>query len=280
MKRLIIIMLAALTLSGCKDDNNDTGNGKTITMTTAASGNVPLFLGGSGKAVVNWGDGSAVETVTLPSSGIELARHVYADATVRTITIKGENITYLSCDDNKLTALDVSKNTVLEVLHCDRNDLTSLDLSKNTALTTLRCEYNELTVLEISKNTALIELQCGYNQLTALDISKNTLLKLLYCSGIRQSITILDVSKNAALTVLWCNYIPITALDLSKNPALSWLKCSGCNLEKAALLDIFNALPVRPSNNRGNIECSGNPGSSKLTAAERTIPENKNWTLI
>ena len=52
-------------------------------------------------------------------------------------------LTYLLCDDNKLTSLDVSKNTALTYLSCNYNQLTSLDLSKNTALTYLECEGNK-----------------------------------------------------------------------------------------------------------------------------------------
>ena len=47
---------------------------------------------------------------------------------------------YLSCSNNKLTNLDVSKNTALETLYCDENNLASLDVSKNTALEDLECD--------------------------------------------------------------------------------------------------------------------------------------------
>ncbi len=36
----------------------------------------------------------------------------------------------LTCDDNQLNALDVSKNTALAYLYCDKNQLTTLDVSK------------------------------------------------------------------------------------------------------------------------------------------------------
>lgn len=48
-------------------------------------------------------------------------------------------LTKLSCSQNQLTELDVSKNTELRFLFCDRNELTSLDLSGNTELTTVFC---------------------------------------------------------------------------------------------------------------------------------------------
>ena len=54
-------------------------------------------------------------------------------------------MTSLSCDDNKLTALDISKNTALTRLSCSGNSLTSLDLSKNMALEKLLCFKNQIS---------------------------------------------------------------------------------------------------------------------------------------
>ena len=88
----------------------------------------------------------------------------------------------LICEDNKLTALDVSKNTALTKLDCSNNQLTALDLSHNTALEMLWCNVNQLTSLDLSPNTALTFLCCDYNQLTALDLSHNTALTELYCT--------------------------------------------------------------------------------------------------
>jgi len=72
----------------------------------------------------------------------------------------------LECNDNKLTSLDISKNTALQGLVC--NNLTSLDVSRNTALTYLDCsgsydKIGQLTTLDVSKNTALTELYCSHN---------------------------------------------------------------------------------------------------------------------
>ena len=80
----------------------------------------------------------------------------------------------LYCSNNKITSLDLSKNTKLTKLECDRNQLTSLDVSKNTALYELHCVRNQLTSLDVSKNVELKNLYCNYNQLTSIDVSKNT----------------------------------------------------------------------------------------------------------
>ena len=128
----------------------------------------------------------------------------------------------LWCAENKLTALDVSKNTALTELYCSRNQLTTLDVSKNTALTDLDCVYTQLTTLDVSKNTALTYLSCGYNQLTTLDVSKNTALTHLSCCN--NQLTTLDVSKNTALTELSCDNNQLTSLDVS-NTDMDDLNC-------------------------------------------------------
>ena len=48
----------------------------------------------------------------------------------------------------------------MTILGCWSNKLTTLDVSKNTALTHLICQYNQLTTLDISKNTELEKLTC------------------------------------------------------------------------------------------------------------------------
>ncbi len=138
------------------------------------------------------------------------------------------NITQLSCHQNQLTSLDVSKNTALIYLFCFLNNLTTLDVSKNTALTTLWCYQNQLTSLDVTQNTALVELACPENQLTSLDVTKNTALTGLVCY--QNQLTSLDVSKNTALTNLDCRQNQLTSLDVSKNTALTYLWCDNNQL--------------------------------------------------
>ena len=80
------------------------------------------------------------------------------------------NLTDLYCYENKLTSLDVSKNTKLEYFDCSYNKLTSLDVDKNINLKTLVCYENELTRLDVSKNTKLETLNCKMNPLTSLKL--------------------------------------------------------------------------------------------------------------
>ena len=156
-------------------------------------------------------------------------------------------LTYLSCNDNNLTELDVSKNTALETLECDSNQLTTLDVSANTALKTLSCNSNQLTSLDVSANTALKKLYCAGNQLTTLDVSKNTALEYLTCRS--NQLTELDVKANTVLRWLWCEYNQLTALDVSANTKLDNLRCDSNQLRS---LDVSGCTAL------GTLSCYNN----------------------
>ena len=201
----------------------------------------------------------AVEGVTNDDSTIELSEHNFPDKAFREylkqfdikkdnklvpaerkavtkISVINQNITTLkgieyfrkletlSCSDNQLTSLDVSKNTELQKLYCDGNQLTSLEVGENTVLDTLHCYNNQLTSLDVSQNSALQWLSCYKNKLTSLDVSKNTNLTLLYCDS--NQLTSLDVSQNTALQELYCDSNQLTSLDVSQNNKLEKLYCS------------------------------------------------------
>ena len=136
----------------------------------------------------------------------------------------------LSCNDNQLTNLDVSKNTALMTLNCSNNQLTNIDVSKNVALTGLDCSKNQLTNLDVSKNTALMTLSCSNNQLTNIDVSKNVALTGLYCS--KNQLASLDVSGCTSLVSLTCSNNQLTSLDVSKNTALTSLYCANNQLAR------------------------------------------------
>ncbi|MDY0141574.1 MAG: T9SS type A sorting domain-containing protein, partial [Bacteroidales bacterium] len=90
-------------------------------------------------------------------------------------------LTWLYCNWNQLSSLDVSANTDLDDFSCCGNQLSSIDVSANTALTYLHCDNNQLTSLDLSENTSLGSLDCSYNQLTSLNVAANTALASLSC---------------------------------------------------------------------------------------------------
>ena len=80
-------------------------------------------------------------------------------------------ITGLWCAYNRLTELDVSKNTKLTYIDCYVNQIESLSVTKLTELTDLECSHNQLSVLDLSRNPKLMHLYCDDNYITDLDVS-------------------------------------------------------------------------------------------------------------
>ena len=267
------LLVSVITLSGATN---------VITFTTAKAvgvrvklqmnytGAAPTLSGATGTP-----QGGTWSTYTLTSQTVTIQGNVtalYCDGNKLTTLDVSKNtaLTSLSCSNNQLTALDVSKNTALTFLGCRDNHLTALDVSKNTALTRLYCYNNQLKALDVSKNTALISLECSYNQLTTLDVSRNTALTWLDCSynqlmalDLSQNtalenlycydnqLTALDVSKNTALTSLGCSANQLTVLDVSQNTALTGLYCYNNRFKGEEMTSLVNSLPDRTRKRAG-----------------------------
>ena len=243
---------------------------------------------------IDWGDGkkSKITDAIRNNERWFSFCHEYQSASERHITIGGVIIMDLSCGENNLTALDVSRATMLTSLDCEKNYITALDVSKNIALTYLNCQYNQLTNLDVSGATALTYLNCSYNKLPALDVSRNTELTTLDCR--RNKLTALNVSLNSTLSFLDCStnqlnfldltynselvllclcYNGLTNLDVSANTMLLYLCCMFNNLTANVLNDLFRTLPYIPGYG-GWIEIWGNPGEHDC---DRSIVDERGW---
>ena len=143
-------------------------------------------------------DPSHKETHPIPvlESGIAIDETNFPDANFRQFVLdnydKKSNkllsdeeiaaVTHMDIDEKEIADLTgIEYFTALKNLNCYNNKLKALDLSKNTALQSLACQNNQLKALDLSKNTELHLLGCGDNQLTELDLSKNTKLITLDC---------------------------------------------------------------------------------------------------
>ena len=199
------------------------------------------------------------------------------------------NLQSLQCENNRLTAIDISKNTQLRTLWCHNNRLTSLDvgelaaldylrvednrltaldISKNLNLSILYCENNPLTVLNVSKNTNLSHLRCYNNQLTALDVTQNTDLYWLECGNNR--LTSLDITQNTKLGILGCGTNRLISLNVSQNTLLESLDCrenplSNLDVSQTALTSLtctgcqLTTLDVSMHKNLNSLYCYDNP---------------------
>ena len=139
------------------------------------------------------------------------------------------NLRTLHCNSNKLTDLDLSKNTKLGTLSCYRNQLTELDVSQNTELTYLNCSYNNITELNLENNQELNELQCEFTKLTSLDLRNNTKLTTLLCSY-STSLEQILYGTNTNLSTIDCSGNKLLDLNIADFQELEVLRISGCDL--------------------------------------------------
>ncbi|MCL1851345.1 MAG: leucine-rich repeat domain-containing protein [Bacteroidetes bacterium] len=147
--KIIFVLALTLLASTCEPKPGETKN--IITVITAAIKNVTLEVKGSGDMTIDWGDGSAIDTVTLSDTTIISRHHDYAYEKANKITITG-NVTYLYSNYNNVTNLDITKTTVITTLYCGNNRISSLDAGKCKALKYLDCSDNSFST------TALDEL--------------------------------------------------------------------------------------------------------------------------
>lgn len=191
---------------------------------------------------------------TLTKSEIDGVTDIYVDDMGIT-NLKGieifTNLESLSCVNNKLTELNVSKFPSLEGLYCSENMLSKLDVSKNRKLEYLYCTGNKISSLNLRNCPELGSLDCSDNKISKLDITANTKLGTLECNNNRLSS--LDISKCKALQGLYCSDNNISKLNVSNNTKLEYLYCSG---NKISSLNVLKCTKLN------TLDCSDNSISS------------------
>ena len=210
------------------------------------------------------------------------------------------NLKSLSCDNNSLTELDLSKNTQLTGLACGYNKISKLILPPNAEkmtslsccenkltdkldcsnwanLTNLDCHDNNFTTLDLTGCSELIGLSCAGNNLTSLNVQDCPNLTILQCSGNRLSS--LDISMCLNLTNLNCENNSLTTLDLNnchnltnlfcQNNKLSSLDISMCS--KLSLLycqgNKLTSLTLGNASTLRDLDCSRNQLSSLIVTS-------------
>lgn len=150
------------------------------------------------------------------------------------------NLEGLTCDNNSLTELDLSKNTQLTELTCDYNKISKLILPPNAEkMTWLSCGDNKLTgKLDCSNWVNLTNLNCYTNNFTALDLTGCSELIGLSCGN--NNLTSLNVQDCSNLTTLQCDGNKLSSLDISMCPYLLTLSCGNNNLETLDLSNCHN----------------------------------------
>lgn len=276
-------------------------------------------------------DGSDIAVEGCHQKTLKNGQKTALTATGQKVILKG-NITELDCEDNQLTAIDVKGCPALKVLVCPRNKLTELNVQGLTALREVNARSNEITKLNVKGCTALWSLDVAKNKLTELDVKGCTSLEKLYCGhnnftnfdiksynvktlscggngftnlevkgttlvdlycGETSTLTSLKVEDAPNLTTLGCSDSSLTSLTIKNCPQLNDLNCSRNKLDANAFTQIFNNLPMRTADAKGEIKLyrivDGNDDNFKdftstnapqdLKTAFNKAKNEKNWKM-
>ena len=234
--------------------------------------------------------GSNTEDLTVGTSwygGSDPSNYFFtSDGT--TITIYGD-ITDFDCRDNveDITAIDISRNTLLEWLICLNNHISKLDLSKNTELSLLNCKDNKLSSLDISKNTKLTTLYCPGNNLStqALDdiycalpvrhASDSALIEPVYNSSSPDIATVLATNKQNAIDKNW--KVQYYADDTDIPATTGSYTCPQLNMSRYITLTVKNGEAIKLDFNAAN---EGTPIRIVSGSNTQDITVGASWTGI
>ena len=150
--------LSSLNLTGCTQLGNIQLFGSALTSLDIPNkeGVYNLLFGNNLKLNPN-------EYPNLTGLGCENMALTALDDTFIDDKIKGQ-LTYLSCENNQIESIDLSKYSSLQFLKCGSNNIENLDLTKTPYLMSLSCYGNKIKELDITANEYLNEVYCGNQQ--------------------------------------------------------------------------------------------------------------------
>lgn len=188
---------------------------------------------------IDWGNGET-STVILGTK----SQTVEGTTAGTTVTIKGA-----------VTKADFSSYPGIGT----DNKIKAIDLSKNNNLTHLGLFFNQLSSIDVSQQSKLTQLDVAYNfSLENLDVSNNPLLDTLYCSS--TSIRTLNLNNNANLKYLDTKGTQLSYIDLTNNKMLESLMVQSCQLSS---LDVSHQTELVSLNAGGNHLTSINLANNK-----------------
>lgn len=169
---------------------------------------------------VDWGNGTPVSYPINVTSLTDNGAPVTGTPTGEVI-VKGEGLIAFDCNLSEITDLDVTEATSLIKLAFNNNKISAINLSKNTAIATLYAEINELEVLDIAALKDLKMIYANNNKLTGINISNNLALTTFNINN--NLISAVDFSKNENLTAIYALGNQFETVDLSNNKALTYI---------------------------------------------------------
>lgn len=212
----------------------------------------------------------------------DAARVDYLDVSTQTVSeeisdltgIEGfPNLKSLYAIGNKLSAIDLSNNRLLDTLNLAGNNLSTIDLSNNSKLVMLDLKVNDLTSiaglsgatdlkwLNLSfnsfeaytiENPSLINLLMSHNELGSFDLSVAVNLESMYIPT--NKIVQLDLSNNVLLETIDVGNNKLTHIDFGQKEHLNYLSCFS-NFLRSLDVSGFDKLDYLSANRNPDLGC-------------------------
>lgn len=188
------------------------------------------------KIIVDWGDGVKESCSASPSQD-QILSHTYSTAGSYNVKLYGnDNITYLWCEGQKVSAIDLLNAKSLRTLWCKNNQLTELNVENCTELEQIFYFSNNINTINLANNLKLLELDCAANGVTTLALENNVALRKLWCGA--NFLDSLELNNNTELVYLACENNRLSSLNLSNNTKIENLYCGGNLLTELDISDI------------------------------------------
>ena len=163
----------------------------------------------------------------------------------------------------------------LRELNCHGNKLTALDVSALTELELLFCYENELTELDVTMLSKLRGLYCFTNQIPEIDVTQNPLLQYFFCYN--NLLTEIDVTQNPALLILDVSQNDLNTLDVSQNEKLEKLACYLNSIEGGAMDALIASLVTRVNGVFHVIAPNVDGEQNVCTRSQVSTAKDKGW---
>ena len=243
-----------------------------------------LDLNGNGK----WDEG-------IDKKPTKFLQNIEYTLQAQTFRIYGK-VWHLDCQNNQLTAIDISQNAALTRLLVEGNNLSSIahlehlkELSIDSHTLLASSLPKELTFLRVNETTPLTTINTSpftelnsldidnCKNLKSLDLSNNKRLVTLYISN--TGLTTLDLSHQPQLRNLYADSTPLTKLNIAGNKALKYvyikLTQEGKGLQGEALMDFLKQLPTHEKGKEGRMHLR----RTQATEAVKNYLASKFWKV-
>ncbi|WP_460218199.1 DUF7619 domain-containing protein [Psychroserpens sp. MEBiC05023] len=143
------------------------------------------------------------------------------------------NLTFINFNDNNLTSIDLSNNTMLEWVEVNNNQLSTIDLSPLIDLYIFNANNNNLTSIIVGDKPNMDSFLASGNQLTTIDFS---MIGPTALEGIVLSDNLLTEIIFPSFFFSFSGYLyldnnQLTSIDLSKSSGPFEFSCQNNNLE-------------------------------------------------